>query len=241
MSMSSKRPPGTMVRAGRRLVYSPKASRRRTLTERKPPPTGVVNGPFKASLVLLMLSRVAWGSGSPPFWMPAMPPSCSSQANGAPRVSRISTTACVISGPIPSPGIRVAGILWRSSLSDIFHPPQSQDGVVKRLGVRSFERSVRAVKANAKTLWVATASAVREPEEADRRVDQDGFAVPGVRQPNLKFGAHLGIVGNLLELRVRPVAPPHQSTGPEAVAQQWHGFLRNPLPSAVGAIPVGTG
>jgi len=63
---------------------------------------------------------------------------------------------------------------------------------VKRLGVRSFERSVNAVKANAKTLSVATASAVREAEEADRRVDQDGFAVPGVGQPSLKFRAFLG-------------------------------------------------
>src|SRR4051794_28391414 len=189
-----------------------------------------------------MLSRVAWGSGSPPFWMPAMPPSCSSQANGAPRVSRISTTACVISGPIPSPGIRVAGILWRFPVSDIFHPPKSQDGAVNRqLGFRSFGRSVSAVKANAETLLVATASAVREAEEADRRVDQDGFAVSGIGQPSLKFGAHLGIVGDLLELRVRPIAPPHQPTGPEAVAQQWHGFLRNPLPDAVGAIPVGAG
>src|SRR4051812_38338438 len=95
--------------------------------------------------------------------------------------------------------------------------------------------------AEVEPLLATPTSAGWEPEEADRRVDQDGFAVPGVRQPSLKFGAHLGIVGNLLELRVRPVAPPHQSTGPEAVAQQWHGVLRNPLPRAVGAIPVGTG
>src|SRR3954452_16043630 len=95
--------------------------------------------------------------------------------------------------------------------------------------------------AEAEPLLAAPTSAVWEPEEANRRIDQDGFAVPGVRQPSLKFGAHPGILGNLFELRVRPVAPPHQSTGPEAVAQQWHGFLRNPRPDAVGAIPVGTG
>src|SRR5689334_25379822 len=42
--------------------------------------------------------------------MPAMPPCCTSHSNGAPSASRMRVTALVISGPIPSPGIKVAGI-----------------------------------------------------------------------------------------------------------------------------------
>ncbi len=57
-----------------------------------------------------MLSSSAGGSGSPVASMAAMPPCCASQANGAPAASRTATTASVISGPMPSPGISVAGM-----------------------------------------------------------------------------------------------------------------------------------
>ena len=63
-----------------------------------------------------MLSRSSGGSGSPTFATAALPPSCTSQANGAPSLSRIATTASVISGPIPSPGMSVAGICWLRGL-----------------------------------------------------------------------------------------------------------------------------
>ncbi len=58
-----------------------------------------------------MLSNVTCGSGSPAEAMPAMPHCCTSQSNGAPSASSTFIVAATISGPIPSPGIRVAGIL----------------------------------------------------------------------------------------------------------------------------------
>jgi PhzF family phenazine biosynthesis protein len=61
-----------------------------------------------------MLASSLGGSGSPCFLMAAMPPSCLSHANGAPARPRIFTTAAVISGPMPSPGISVAGIFFRT-------------------------------------------------------------------------------------------------------------------------------
>jgi hypothetical protein len=57
-----------------------------------------------------MLAIVSGGSASPQASMPAMPALCVSQANGAPTASRTSSVASVTSGPIPSPGISVAGM-----------------------------------------------------------------------------------------------------------------------------------
>src|SRR5450755_3580389 len=98
------------VRAGRRLAKSWNSSRRRTLEERKPPPTGVASGPFKASRVLRMLSSVALGSGSPSFLRPATPAVCHSNSKGAPTASSTRRVASATSGPMPSPGIKVTGI-----------------------------------------------------------------------------------------------------------------------------------
>jgi hypothetical protein len=77
------------------------------LTERKPVPTGVVRGPLRATVFLRMLSTVASGSGVPVASTAAMPASSSSQLKRSPVAARIFTVWAVISGPIPSPGMRV--------------------------------------------------------------------------------------------------------------------------------------
>ena len=107
MSTFSKRPPGMMVRAGRMLAKSSNSFRSPTLTERKPVPTGVVSGPLRASEFLRMLSTVASGSGVPVASTAAIPASSSSQLNRRPVASSTLTVSAVISGPMPSPGIRV--------------------------------------------------------------------------------------------------------------------------------------
>src|SRR5439155_608023 len=101
-------PPGTIVLVGRTLAYSSNTWRRETLTERYPSPTGVVRGPLRHSLVRRIESSVALGSGEPACSTPAMPPSCSSQSNAAPNALKTSSVASMISGPMPSPRIRVA-------------------------------------------------------------------------------------------------------------------------------------
>src|SRR5664279_2600047 len=108
--MLSYRPPGISERAGRTFAYSLNSSRRRTLTDRKPPPTGVVRGPLSARRVRRMLSSSGAGSGAPLAAIAAIPPCWTSHANGDPNAARIATTASVISGPMPSPGISVAAI-----------------------------------------------------------------------------------------------------------------------------------
>src|SRR6202142_3817458 len=106
----SYRPPGISVRAGRTFAYSLNSSRSRTLELRYPPPEGVSRGPLRASRVRRMLSSVTAGSGSPALVMPASPASWRSQRNGAPSASSTASVASTISGPIPSPGISVAGM-----------------------------------------------------------------------------------------------------------------------------------
>src|SRR2546423_2479607 len=78
-----------------------------TLTERKPPPTGVVIGPLSATPV----SRIAWrtsgGSGLPPcFSITSAPASRTSHSSSTPVASRTRRVASVSSGPVPSPGMR---------------------------------------------------------------------------------------------------------------------------------------
>ena len=97
-----------MVFVGRTLAYRSNSWRNVTLTERYPPPTGVVSGPLRQSFVRRMLSSVALGSGVPALSTAVMPPYCSSQSNRIPNASSTWSVAAVISGPIPSPGIRVA-------------------------------------------------------------------------------------------------------------------------------------
>src|SRR6187401_1136822 len=57
-----------------------------------------------------MLSMVSGGSGSPDSFTPARPAVRISQSNGAWSVSRMEVAASMISGPMPSPGIKVAGM-----------------------------------------------------------------------------------------------------------------------------------
>ena len=52
---------------GRTCAYMSSSFRRPTLTERKPPPTGVVIGPLSATPFSRIESSVSWGSGLPPF------------------------------------------------------------------------------------------------------------------------------------------------------------------------------
>ena len=51
--------------AGRRQAYRSSATRRATLTERKPEPTGVVIGPLMATFVARTDSTTSSGSGVP--------------------------------------------------------------------------------------------------------------------------------------------------------------------------------
>src|SRR5579872_7269449 len=108
--MFSYRPPGISVRDGRTFAKSLNSSRRRTFAERCPPPDGVSRGPLSARRVRRMLASVAAGSASPDVLIPRIPATCVSQSNRTPSASRAARVASTISGPIPSPGINVAGI-----------------------------------------------------------------------------------------------------------------------------------
>src|SRR5580658_1246757 len=55
-----------------------------------------------------MLSRVAAGRGSPEALIPASPATCLSHSKCTSSASSTARVASTISGPIPSPGIRVA-------------------------------------------------------------------------------------------------------------------------------------
>src|SRR2546423_3639752 len=79
-----------------------------TLTERKPPPTGVVIGPFRATPASRTASSTCGGSGLPPYRsITSVPASWTSQSNSTPVASRTRRVAAVSSGPVPSPGMRV--------------------------------------------------------------------------------------------------------------------------------------
>src|SRR3954451_768830 len=78
-----------------------------TLTERNPPPTGVVIGPFRATPVSRIASRTSGGSGLPPWRsITSAPASRTSHSSSAPVASRTRRVASVSSGPVPSPGMR---------------------------------------------------------------------------------------------------------------------------------------
>ncbi len=64
---------------GRMQANRPRACRKWTLMLRKPVPTGVVIGAFKAHLVRRTLSITASGSGVPRRSMTSTPASCTSQ------------------------------------------------------------------------------------------------------------------------------------------------------------------
>ena len=69
---------------------------------------GVVNGPFRAILTSLILSKVSSGSVSPCFSKAPAPASMTSQFMDTPAASITFCAAAVTSGPIPSPGIKTA-------------------------------------------------------------------------------------------------------------------------------------
>src|SRR6201993_2617780 len=78
-----------------------------TLTERKPPPTGVVIGPFSATPASRIASRTSGGSGLPPWRsITSAPASRMSHSSSTPVASRTRRVASVSSGPVPSPGVR---------------------------------------------------------------------------------------------------------------------------------------
>src|ERR1700735_4169924 len=57
-----------------------------------------------------MLAMVRAGSGSPSAFTPCRPAIWRSHSNGAPSASSAANTQSTISGPMPSPGMSVAGI-----------------------------------------------------------------------------------------------------------------------------------
>ena len=97
----------SMFLQGRMFAYKSSSFLNLTLTERKPFPIGVVTGALSATPFFLILSITLFGSGSPSVSATSAPAVCISQLIFAPALSKISTTASEISGPIPSPFIRV--------------------------------------------------------------------------------------------------------------------------------------
>src|SRR6185503_4986831 len=103
-----------MFQTGRRFANSSSAFRSPTFTLANPPPTGVVSGPFNATLLRAIDSSSVGGSVDPCFSMAEAPARCGSHSTSRPAVSRILTTALVISGPMPSPAISVMRCLAMS-------------------------------------------------------------------------------------------------------------------------------
>src|SRR6187401_1513547 len=113
-----------MFHTGRRLAKRSSALRSPTLTLLNPPPTGVVTGPFSATLVRRIESSSVLGSVSPCRSSASTPARCASQFACSPAASRIVTTAPVTSGPMPSPAISVMSCLAIGSLRSF---PVEQD------------------------------------------------------------------------------------------------------------------
>src|SRR5580704_11325160 len=95
------------LRIGRKFAYSSNFWRSATLMLEKPPPTGVVTGPFNPTRVRSIDSITSLGMYSPCFSKASAPTANDSHSNFTPVASRIRTVARVTSGPMPSPGIRV--------------------------------------------------------------------------------------------------------------------------------------
>src|SRR6266481_6566751 len=99
------------LRIGRKFAYSSNFCLRATLMLEKPPPTGVVTGPFSPTCVRSMDSITSFGMYSPCFSKASAPTAKDSHSNFTPVASRMRTVALVTSGPMPSPGIRVTSWL----------------------------------------------------------------------------------------------------------------------------------
>src|SRR5216684_2499252 len=98
------------LRMGRKLAKSSKRLRSSTLMLAKPPPMGVVTGPFSPTRVRSMESLSSFGMYSLYFSKASAPAAKLSHSNLTPVASSMRTVAWMTSGPMPSPGIRVT--LW---------------------------------------------------------------------------------------------------------------------------------
>src|SRR5438132_8646722 len=116
------------VFAGRRFAYRSNSLRSATFTERKPVPSSVVSGPLRATRLRRTDSSASLGNGVPCFAIAGMPISWTSPSIFTPVASIARRVASTISGPVPSPGIRV--IVWVSESPS----PNSAVGIVTRRG-----------------------------------------------------------------------------------------------------------
>src|ERR671937_667502 len=134
-STSSKRVrTPSYVLQGRTCAYRSSALRRPTLTERKPPPTGVVIGPLSATPVRRIESSVGSGSGLPPNCsITSAPASRTSQSNSTPVASSTRRVASVSSGPVPSPGISVTSCATGREPTQAFAPSPLPSGPAGKL------------------------------------------------------------------------------------------------------------
>ncbi len=98
--------PGS-VAAGRTAANRSSSCRSATFTLRKPVPTGVVMGPFRAVLVVSIERKTRSGSGVPSRPITPAPASWRSHSTSTPLADRTDRAASATSGPMPSPGISV--------------------------------------------------------------------------------------------------------------------------------------
>ena len=89
---------------------------------RKPVPTGVVIGAFRAQRVRRTLSSTASGSGVPSRSMTSTPASCTSHWIFTPVASTHRLAASASSGPTPSPVINVTSCIVAAPLLRIYEP-----------------------------------------------------------------------------------------------------------------------
>jgi hypothetical protein len=109
-----------MLRIGRTAAYMLSALRSATLTELKPPPTGVVHGPLMPTPCWRIAAKVSAGRSSfLPASSAASPARNGRNSTGAPAAKTISVMAALTSGPMPSPGMSttlcVTGCFLRKS------------------------------------------------------------------------------------------------------------------------------
>src|SRR3954452_21795220 len=92
-----------------------------TLIDRCPEPTGVVVGPLSAIPRSRIESSVRSGSGLPSSSKTSTPAGCSSHSNSTSVASSTRRVASAISGPVPSPGMRVT----RCAMGREFYYPRA--------------------------------------------------------------------------------------------------------------------
>src|SRR5216683_2390689 len=80
-----------------------------------PVPSSVVSGPFRPTLFRRMESSALFGNGSPSFCIAGTPISWMSHSIATPVASMARRVAATISGPVPSPGMRVMRCVTGSS------------------------------------------------------------------------------------------------------------------------------